>query len=197
MVPEPLPPFPPHDADVAVEEQPPQEAAQPGPAEQELANEAEEEGTQRVRFPAEERFDLPQGRMTFYRTKRMFTAACGNPSHGKCTLTRSSFEGRNPAQGRPSAFMKCWLESGALLDSKEAHWAKQAWPSLSDRQAARETMLQDPLWLPMLEHMRGPRGQARDLSPTKGHEKQRPLLGLLSAHSSHCLCERLAAARLF
>ena len=146
----------------------------PGPA---LLNRDEEAGMpdaevagppQPKRVPAEEKLDWSNGVISYYHTKRIFTATCGNPDHGKCTLTRTACEGRNPAQGRPLGLMKCWLEMGLLLPSKEDHWHKEAWPTMADRQEARHSMLADPRWMPLLEFERPQRageGQEPDSRP--------------------------------
>eukprot|EP00971_Amphidinium_carterae_P348477 6490510-Amphidinium_carterae.1 len=94
-------------------------------------------------------FGPGKGKIAFYEGKSVFEGHCGNPSHGKCVLTRTS-RGRKPkghlvsVAGRPLGFMKAWIDAGLALPSKEAHWDKDMWiRDLSEqatRLAARQTV---------------------------------------------------------
>eukprot|EP00971_Amphidinium_carterae_P338162 6475368-Amphidinium_carterae.2 len=95
------------------------------------------------RTQAEDVLHLEYGKLTYY-SQGYFTATCQNPAHGRCVLTRSALEGRQPSQGRPLAFLTCWLRTGLLLDSKSKHWDKANWPSLQQRQTQRDLIQNAP-----------------------------------------------------
>ena len=79
-------------------------------------------------------------KITFYGRHSYFTARCEQPGHFRCVLTRSSEEGRRPAQGRPLGLLTSWLHVGVGLASKEEHWAADHWPTLAQRQEHRELL---------------------------------------------------------
>lgn len=91
------------------------------------------------------RLDLPGGVIAFYSSNQTFTAACTNPMHHPCVLSRKRTV-KAHMRGRPLALMYAWLEQGALWETKEEHWATI--PELADDAAtlrvARVALSEDP-----------------------------------------------------
>jgi len=87
------------------------------------------------------------GTIRYYANKKMFTATCNNPAHGKCVLTRQSTpakaSARTPnirAKGRPLGMLCAWLELGTRTDSKAEHWSPDNAPDHASRIAARSSL---------------------------------------------------------
>lgn len=93
---------------------------------------------------------LTWGKISFYRSKRVFEATCRNPAHGKCVLTRTSgppagsSAPSNRRAGRPVGFLAAWLAKGGV-SSKEEHWSPDVLQSsLQARRAARRLVMSLP-----------------------------------------------------
>ena len=121
---------------------------------------------------------VPGGRVTWYR-QGFFTAQCDNEAHGRCVLTRSSFEGRSAPQGRPLSLLTAWLSWGQGLATKEEHWQKQHWPGVeTSRSTARcWSILKVAL---VCWSMRGPSGLVKEMNQISCPEVGASLFSLTS-----------------
>lgn len=75
------------------------------------------------------------GTIVHYNTTAEFVATCPNPGHGRCVLSRKSW---NPepgaiqkAGGRPLGFLVAWLACAAETATKEEHWSFRMLPLMS------------------------------------------------------------------
>lgn len=94
------------------------------------------------------------GSVTYYaasaHSKARFQATCGNPSHGKCRLTRSAEahakEGVRQAHGRPLGMLAAWLALANIagFESKADHEVAVAFLDFDTRMAARMDLARQP-----------------------------------------------------
>ena len=97
-----------------------------------------------LRQRAELKLEVPGGLLTFYETKKYFTASCRNPAHGRCILTRSSEPGTRASQGRPLGLLTAWLFLGQDLPDKASHRDRSIWPNHAVRTYHRELLAELP-----------------------------------------------------
>jgi hypothetical protein len=84
---------------------------------------------------------VPGGKISYYGAQfQVATALCCNRDHGKCVITRTMAAGRRPGQGRPLGFFMAWLAMGSECGTKEEHWDRARWPSLTARQHGRQVI---------------------------------------------------------
>ena len=99
-------------------------------------------GRRGLRAPPAARLELPGGTIKYYATDGRFEAACCNPTHGSCVLSRNNRH-RSRMGGRPCGFMAAWLAAGAAYEDKETHWQaiQEIEDDLASRTAAREEIV--------------------------------------------------------
>ena len=98
---------------------------------------------------------VPEGDITWYKKRNDFYAHC-KCGHEPCCRPRTSMEPVNklhsPGQGRPLGALLAWLRLGSGSSRDEHKFF--TFPTLEQRQAARNFMLSDARFAPLLQQER-------------------------------------------